>query len=301
MSKFGKIHQINLGEHKITAYDYHKGSGYPKIYIQALLHGNETSAASAVFGLIDQIESQLPDLSVRIVPVVNPFGLANEYAGENGRYSADFGVDWNRIFDDNLLQESFDRSHAGLLAQTIWQLSEGFDHYIDVHTPDFGHKHVYTLDANFLPKSLANWPIILGDSPSGSAFEDANVRLRKTPSFTLELPSLCPPTFKYSKKFAKLLFDCVVEISKSELLENTKNASLVGTIQNVISPIDGFVEVSDFAFQSKESGDFKVVIHPVVGKQVDIDYEEICYPLCFRRNSIVRAGEWACRVFVRNV
>ncbi len=122
----------------------------PTVYLQANLHGPEIFGTTILGKIIEKLETHHPiPGKVIIVPCANPIGVQEQvYNGHSGRWHAQSGTNWNRIFCTEAawsdrtdavahyqsLLDQTDCSITDTLAATLRLLSNDASHVLDIHT-----------------------------------------------------------------------------------------------------------------------------------------------------------------------
>jgi hypothetical protein len=267
------------------------------VYLQGQLHSNESAAMLVLWDLIEKLEKNDPANLVRVVPNANPVGWHRYLNSGEGRTSAN-GMNWNRIFGNPMRQpETFDDQ----LAQTLWQLSCGFDIVIDVHTPEFGWPHLYASSENTRLVTMDDIPHVLYGPPTSGPFDESHFRIRDInglspvwASVTIELPSYDIPTDSFIDQWSRRLLN---EIQvQSKFTERRDHPEFVGTMLDIVPTISGAIILQCKPGQILKKGAALLTIRGRSGELEPLSAPCRCIPVCFRRATVVQAGYWVCRV-----
>ncbi len=115
----------------------------PSMYIQSGLHPNETTGCGVLHSLLARYESESCPVNLRLVPHVNPLGWRTYIENGSGRVSYPNFINWNRIFSGDISALPDRPTIEQGMADLLLRLSSGYDHVMDVHTPECGWPHVY--------------------------------------------------------------------------------------------------------------------------------------------------------------
>lgn len=254
-----------------------------KIYLQGALHADELPGALVLHHLAAELRAAEADDriagSIVLVTLANPIGLAQRIFNRNeGRFSLSTAKNFNRDFPllnpaDGLVQEQaqalandllrpvIDRLKAALLAMALEA-----DIVLDLHADSEAISYVYLPEMSWpaaedLPACLGSDAVVLWDSPSDAAFEEAAVfpflcaGAGKWPSFvsTIELRGVSDVSSKIAKNDANSLitFLCkqgfvgqrqghLMTTSKAVLLAG--KATPIGHVELIIAPEGGIVD-----------------------------------------------------------
>jgi predicted deacylase len=182
------VHELPSGETlHINVIDVKGTAKGPKCYLQASMHGAEQQGNAVLYHLIEYLEKNEINGSIRIVPMANPVAInqkSNSYTA--GRFDANTGDNWNRLYSDytkdrkeilefaksslgkdnlkickeykklliNLLNEKRDKlleygpRHNGILNLELQNLALNADYVLDLHTGPIATRYLYV--ANYL-------------------------------------------------------------------------------------------------------------------------------------------------------
>jgi Predicted deacylase len=164
---------------------YSFGSGAPRAYFTAGIHGNEVTGVYVARRLIEYFSAHSPLCgTVTIIPTVN----ATAMRCMQRRCPFD-GEDLNRIFPGN---DEGSLSHR--LAAAVWQETEGADILIDLHCcGQFGQPYILSVysESEKVRALVRRIPLpvaVHSEGSGGQLFTDAT-RVRNQAACIIELPS----------------------------------------------------------------------------------------------------------------
>ncbi len=156
----------------ITSHVFTGSEPGPNIYIQGNIHGPEIFGTALLIKLLQRLE-HIDSIKGKItaVPLANPLGVqAQTYGLIHGRWNAQTGNDWNRIFS----KTQGDGVEA-TLARTLLSISGGHDIVLDIHTSGSeAIPHVYTTKEHSDTFNTLHTPyhIIYGPKDYYGAFDE---------------------------------------------------------------------------------------------------------------------------------
>jgi hypothetical protein len=286
--------EVTFFDWKVKCYDFGNMNKQNSIYIQGQLHSNEVNSFSTLIRVVENLKKNLPPVPVRIIPMCNPIGWHSYINGNDGRISYPNGIDWNRIFNNHNKDGTLENEFANLL----WDLSDGFDNIIDVHTPEYGFPHIYTSDLNKRLYTFDDIPYVI--SNTSSSFEDSNVIIRNIPSCTLELPNFEVWTTAQEEYWADRITNEIFHFKEDSNYSRIGCPKIVGRMINCYSKISG---VPVLLVKPNEICKKGIPIAKIISKEgqtENIYCEDDCIPLCFRRRGIIQAGCWVIRILLIN-
>jgi len=164
----------------ITSFTFTGKQSGPRVYLQGNLHGPEIFGTALLVKLIHYLET-VSDIqgTLTIVPQANPIGVqAQTYGMIHGRWNAQTGNDWNRIFS----KTQGDGIEA-VLARTLITLAQDHDVVLDIHTSGtHALPHAYVSDAskNTFDALGCAYHIVYGHEDYYGAFDETLLKIRET-------------------------------------------------------------------------------------------------------------------------
>lgn len=273
----------------------------PSIYIQSGLHPNETTGCSVLHSLLARYESESCPVNLRLVPHVNPLGWRTYIENGSGRVSYPNFVNWNRIFSGDTSALPDRPTIEQGMADLLLRLSSGYDHVVDVHTPECGWPHVYAPGLSGRLNTFDDLPHIIFDEPELFTFADYHAHKSGRPasttirrSVTLELPSHRLQSVRDLGYWAQRLHDEIESIRELRVPSSTPPA-LTGSMIDLNARIDGICYLVAEPGQRCGAGDVIATIVDPQGNRDEIRAAVDVVPLCYRRSAVARAGGWAVR------
>ncbi len=168
----------------------------PSVYLHGNLHGPEILGGALLVRLIEFLSTQ-PDINGRltIVPLANPIGVqSQEYGFQFGRWNAQNGKDWNRIFSKKIVLTGHGDSIEQKLASTLQTLANGHDTVLDIHTSgrrSIPHLYVASDSADYFAPLAGRCVLTVDEDDYLNAFDESCVASavkegRKTQAATWE-------------------------------------------------------------------------------------------------------------------
>lgn len=303
----------------------------PSIYLQSQIHGNETLSTLVLHNLINrlsELDTTLFRGAIRIVPRANPFSWDSYLHSRQGVFNITTGENWNRIFDWDCVskypkkdtepstltkllaqQISIEKNTTKLLQYYLLSLSIGYNHIVDVHTPENGIPHLYCYRLlNNIPTFGINY-VIEYQSEIINTFDDAHNRinhyydkLQNNNAITIELDSNIPASQKLVEKWTDTFMD---EFKKIGVIQNYLNAesiiqakNKIGKVRDFQTPIPGIQKhYFNLGEVVKENAPLFSILPFDLQKEIIIKAKSNCIPICLRKDTIVQPGAWVVRVF----
>jgi predicted deacylase len=266
--------------------------GVPTVYVQAGLHANETTGVGVLHVLVDRYERQPCPVRLRLVPHANPLGWVTYLESGNGRFSRPNYLNWNRIFDappptgGRLTAEQS-------LAGTLLRLSDGYQHVLDLHTPEFGWPHLYTSSMEHRLRTFDDLPHVIDNSGASTFSGHHALRDGTQVSVTVELPSHRPQSTHDLAHWAARLHDELCAIRDEHQPDTTPVCGV--TMIDLNAAIDGVCfPVAQPARRCREGEVVATIIAPS-GRREELVAPVDMLPLCYRRSAAVQRGGWAVR------
>jgi len=317
----------------IQHYDFGKklNEESPSIYLQSQIHGNETLSTLVLHNLInrlDMLDATLFSGVIRIVPRANPFSWDSYLHSRHGVFNLTTGENWNRIFDWDCIskypekdtepstltkflkhQIATENNTTKLLQYYLLSLSIGYNHIVDVHTPEYGIPHLYCYAlTNNVPTFGINY-VIEYQSEIVNTFDDAHNRLNhyydklhNNNAITIELDSNVPASQKLVEKWTEKFLN---EFKKIGVIQNDLNTKdivqenpIIGKVSDFQTPISG---IQKHYFNLGEVVENQAPLFSILPfdlkKEIIIKAKHKCIPICLRKDTIVQPGAWVVRVF----
>ncbi len=297
-------------------------AGAPSVYLQAQLHGNEVHG----YVILESLAKRLSSLSrhafrsaVRVVPVANPYAVAQYAHTGVGMYDVHSGQNWNRIFDwpgapvlapeDGPKAAHLRPGYLDRLKAELLRLSDGYDVVVDVHTPEFGVEHLYCARCEESTPTFGIENVIeygVGTVPS---FDQAQIMRaqearREVVAVTVEIESHVALSMDLVSDWTTRLLCGLVDVGALDpscaptCAPARARAPRRGVMKDYVASTSGpYITIATLG-RPAGAGDELLLIKSYDAEDPGelIVADSPCVPLCLRRDALAVAGCWAIRV-----
>ncbi len=317
----------------IRPYDFGRklSKNAPSIYLQSQIHGNETLSTLVLHNLINRLsllESSSFSGAIRIVPRANPFAWNSYLYSRHGVFNLTTGENWNRIFDWDCVAKfpkkntapstlisylnqkiSSENNTTKLLQYYLLSLSIGYNHIVDVHTPENGIPHLYCpIMTDKIPTFDIKY-VIEYQKEVINTFDDAHNRinqyydkLNKNNAITIELDSNIPASQELVENWTKIFMN---EFKKIGVIKNDLNSKAIiqddikiGKVRDFQTPVSGIQKhFFNLGKVVPNNSPLFSILPFDLKNEIIIKTTSDCIPICLRKDTIVHPGAWVVRVF----
>jgi predicted deacylase len=209
---------------RITSFVFQGTQPGPLIYLQGNLHGPEIFGTVLLVKLINYLRAiSCIKGTLTLVPQANPIGVqAQTYGMIHGRWNAQTGNDWNRIFS-----KTEGNGIEAVLARTLISLAKDHDAVLDIHTSGthaIPHTYVSRAACDTFNALGCAYHIVYNKEDYYGAFDETLWKIhdaegKKISTATWEASSHITV---YEKDIEERLVDIINFLSSLGMLENSK-------------------------------------------------------------------------------
>ena len=284
------------------------GSGDKKLFIAAVVHGDEVTGLVSIWKLLKYIDKTSVHGEIGIVPVINIEGF--NYCVRGIPLAT---VDLNRLYPGDPKGSLAERITA-----TIWKLAKGYEFIVDMHTAGLSIPFILIDPAPLeLRKKIIDVAVKTGitvlDEYAPEKYELKKLAAslpgvaikENIPSFTVELPGVIGPDEKGVSVGFKVLKNIVItlgliEDSYEEVNEYPVIKELGYRREDVTALHGGFIEYNVTLGEKVKENTRIAIIRNVFGEIVEeVKAPKECYIVALHDSRRIWSGSTAALIAVK--